>query len=178
MKLSKSIKIFIFILIPCFANAQTTIESNKLHKQTDLPYQDKENNEMGSMSKVDELVFLAKSKLGNVYEPTKAGPDNFDCSGFVYYLFTTIGVSIPRTSIGQSEIGKKLTREELKKGDMLFFDTYQRNHINHSGVYLGDGKFIHSSSGKAYGVIISDLDKGFYLDKFRWGIRKIENEVK
>ncbi len=178
MKLNKSIKILILMLLTCFANAQTTITVIKLHEQTDLPYQGKENNETGNMSKVDELILLAKSKLGSSYEPTKAGPDHFDCSGFVYYLFTTIGISIPRTSIGQSESGKKLTREELEKGDVLFFDTFQRNHINHSGVYLGDGKFIHSTSGKAYGVIISDLDKGFYLDKFRWGIRIIENGTK
>lgn len=156
MKSNKSIKIFILILLTYFANAQTTVMVNK----------------------TDKLISLAKSKLGSSYEPTKAGPDHFDCSGFVYYVFTNIGISIPRTSIDQSESGKKLTREELEKGDILFFDTYERNHVNHSGIYLGDGKFIHSSSGKAYGVIISDLDKGFYLDKFRWGVRKIENESK
>ncbi|MBN2722067.1 MAG: C40 family peptidase [Campylobacterales bacterium] len=176
MKLNRFFKIF--ILMTCFANAETIIESNKLHEQINLPCQVKESNATDSMSKVDKLISLAKSKLGSSYEPTKAGPDSFDCSGFVYYLFTANGISIPRESIDQSQSGKKLTREELQKGDILFFDTYERNHINHSGVYLGDGKFIHSSSGKAYGVIISDLDKGFYLDKFRWGVRKIEGEAK
>ncbi|MDD5406585.1 MAG: C40 family peptidase [Sulfurovaceae bacterium] len=178
MRSNKSIKIFILMLLTCFVNAETTIESNELNEQNDLSYQPKENNATDNMSKVDKLILLAKSKLGSSYEPTKAGPDHFDCSGFVYYIFTTIGISIPRTSIDQSESGKKLSREELEKGDILFFDTYERNHVNHSGVYLGDGKFIHASSGKAYGVIISDLDKGFYLDKFRWGIRKIEDESK
>ena len=110
--------------------------------------------------------------------PAKAGPDHFDCSGFVYYLFKNNNISIPRSSRAQSKSGKKLTRKELKKGDILFFDTAHRKHVNHSGVYLGDGKFIHSSSGKAYGVTISDLDKGFYPDKFRWGVRKIENDQK
>jgi len=74
----------------------------------------------------------------------------------------------------QSETGEKLTRDQIQKGDILFFDTHARGHINHSGIYLGDGKFIHSSSGKAYAVTISTFDKGFYLDKFRWGIRKIK----
>jgi cell wall-associated NlpC family hydrolase len=112
--------------------------------------------------------------LGNSYEPEKAGPDHFDCSGFVYYIFKSNEISIPRSSLEQSKIGNKLSRDELEKGDILFFDTHDRGHVNHSGIYLGDGKFIHSSSGKAYSVTISDLDKGFYLDKFRWGIRKIE----
>jgi len=141
-----------------------------------LSHQDKETNVTVTESKTDKLISLAKSKLGNSYEPAKAGPDHFDCSGFVYYLFKTNDISIPRSSLTQSKSGKKLTREELKKGDILFFDTAHRNHVNHSGVYLGDGKFIHSSSGKAYGVTISDLDKGFYPDKFRWGIRKIESK--
>ncbi len=137
-----------------------------------------EHNETDKLSRVDKLLSLAKSKLGDSYMPAQAGPDHFDCSGFVYYLFKTNNISIPRTSLNQSKSGKKLTREEIKKGDILFFDTHHRNHVNHSGVYLGDGKFIHSSSGKAYGVTISELDKGFYLDKFRWGVRKIKSDVK
>ena len=126
-----------------------------------------------SFSKIDKLIMLAKSKLGNSYAPAKAGPDHFDCSGFVYFLYKSNGINIPRTSLAQSKSGKKLARKQLQKGDILFFDTHHRNHVNHSGIYLGKGKFIHSSSGKAYGVTISELDKGFYLDKFRWGVRKI-----
>ena len=141
-------------------------------------HQEKESDETGTESKIDKLISLAKSKLGDSYMPAKAGPDHFDCSGFVYYLFKTNDISIPRTSLNQSKSGKKLTRKELKRGDILLFDTAHRDHVNHSGVYLGEGKFIHSSSGKAYGVTISDLDKGFYLDKFRWGVRKIENDLK
>ena len=141
-------------------------------------HKNRKSNSTGTESKTDKLIALAKSKIGNSYEPAKAGPDHFDCSGFVYYLFKTNGIKIPRSSSPQSKSGKKLTREELKKGDILFFDTAHRNHVNHSGVYLGNGKFIHSSSGKAYGVTVSELDKGFYLDKFRWGVRKIDNNMK
>ena len=143
-----------------------------------LTHETNENNTTDTESKTDKLISLAKSKLGDSYKPAQAGPDHFDCSGFVYYLFKTNGINIPRSSLTQSKSGKKLKREGLKRGDILFFDTAHRNHVNHSGVYLGEGKFIHSSSGKAYGVTISNLDKGFYLDKFRWGIRKIENDLK
>lgn len=122
---------------------------------------------------IDKLISLAKSKLGDSYVYAASGPDHFDCSGFVYYVFKENGVAIPRASLQQSKAGKKLSRAVLKKGDILFFDTHERGHVNHSGIYLGEGKFIHSSSGKAYGVTISELDKGFYFDKFRWGIRKL-----
>ena len=122
---------------------------------------------------VDKLIHLAKSKLGDSYVYAAAGPDHFDCSGFVYYVFKENGIMLPRTSLQQSKDGEKLTRELLQKGDILSFDTHERGHVNHSGIYLGNGKFIHASSGKAYGVTISELDKGFYKDKFRWGIRRL-----
>jgi cell wall-associated NlpC family hydrolase len=127
----------------------------------------------GSNSKVEQMITLAKSKLGDSYEPAKAGPDHFDCSGFVYYVHKENGIKIPRSSLTQSKSGEKLTRKQIKRGDILFFDTHNRGHVNHSGIYLGEGKFIHSSSGKAYAVTISDLDKGFYKEKFLWGVRKI-----
>jgi cell wall-associated NlpC family hydrolase len=133
-----------------------------------------ENNSTASHTKVEKLIALAESKMGDSYEPAKAGPDHFDCSGFVYYVFKNNGIAIPRTSLLQSQSGEKVNRSDLKRGDILSFDTHNRKHINHSGIYLGKGKFIHSSSGKAYGVTISDLDKGFYKDKFRWGVRKME----
>ena len=121
----------------------------------------------------ERIIALAKSKMGDSYEPAKAGPDHFDCSGFVYYVFKQNGITIPRSSLPQSQSGEKIPREKLIPGDMVFFDTHERKHVNHSGIYLGEGKFIHSSSGKAYGVTISDIDKGFYKDKFRWGVRKV-----
>ena len=127
---------------------------------------------------VDKLLTLARSKLGDSYLYAAKGPDHFDCSGFVYYLFKENGITIPRSSLPQSKAGEKIMRQQLQKGDILFFDTHVRGHVNHSGVYLGNGKFIHSSSGKAYGVTVSNLDKGFYLDKFRWGIRKIDAKAK
>ena len=123
---------------------------------------------------IEKLIEHAKSKIGAAYVYAKAGPDNFDCSGFVYYLFKNIHHPIPRTSKAQSQSGDKLCRNLIKRGDILFFDTSKKGYINHSGVYLGDGKFIHASSGKVYGVTISKLDSGFYKDKFYWGIRKIK----
>ena len=125
-------------------------------------------------SSIEKIISTAKSKLGSPYHPAHAGPDSFDCSGFVYYVFTTNGIKIPRTSRGQSLISKRLRRDELKRGDIVVFDTAHRGHINHSGIYLGDGKFIHATSGRAYSVTISNLDKGFYKDKFRWGVRVVQ----
>ncbi|MEA3417965.1 MAG: C40 family peptidase [Campylobacterota bacterium] len=155
-------------------SGQIKLISKNMSDQDSNTDQSSENNSTLPTSSADKLITLAKSKLGNSYAPTKAGPDHFDCSGFVYYLFKSNDIAIPRSSLEQSKAGKYLKREEIKRGDILFFDTANRHHVNHSGVYLGEGKFIHSSSGKAYAVTISELDKGFYKDKFLWGIRKLD----
>jgi cell wall-associated NlpC family hydrolase len=58
---------------------------------------------------------------------------------------------------------------QLAPGDLLFFDTSGRGRVNHCGIYLGGGKFIHASSGRVYSVTISDLTRGFYRRTFCWG---------
>jgi len=122
------------------------------------------------------VISTAKSKLGSPYSYGKAGEDSFDCSGFVYYVYLKNGYHIPRTSKAQSQMSEKkiFDKNKLKPGDILFFDTSDKGHVNHSGIYLGNMKFIHASSGKAYSVTISRLDRGFYKDRFLWGIRVIK----
>ncbi|KAB7887772.1 C40 family peptidase [Poseidonibacter ostreae] len=161
----KILKLFILLLVTTstlymYLSAQSSIAI----KET------KEANSPIITNSSDTLISLAKSKLGSPYVYAKTGPDSFDCSGFVYYVFNENNMSLPRTSINQSKIGPKITRAEIKKGDLVFFDTSLKGHVNHSGIYLGEGKFIHASSGKANGVTISDID-GWYKDKFKWGIK-------
>ncbi|MBU1669443.1 C40 family peptidase [bacterium] len=124
----------------------------------------------------NSIIQEAKKYLGKPYQDGAIGPDSFDCSGFVYGVHKNLGISIPRTSLDQSNItGQKLTKEALKVGDLVFFDTSLKGHVNHSGIYLGNDKFIHASSGKAYSVTISDMN-GWYKDKFRWGKHINENK--
>ena len=124
----------------------------------------------------DAIVSLAKSNLGKPYVYGKTGPESFDCSGFVYAMHKQLSLNIPRTSLAQSEVkGSKLPRNLLQAGDLLFFDTSGKGQVNHSAIYLGNGKFIHASSGKAHAVTISNLD-GWYKDKFKWGKRLNANQ--
>jgi cell wall-associated NlpC family hydrolase len=70
-----------------------------------------------------------------------------DCSGFVKELFKEAGVSLPRTAAEQLNVGKPITRlEHLQKGDRLYFWDSKRNMVGHTGIYLGEGWFVHSSS--------------------------------
>ena len=124
-----------------------------------------------SVSSSNPFVVEAYKHLGKGYKYGATGPKNFDCSGFVYAVHRNLGVAIPRTSLNQSKIeGRKIAKNSLKVGDLVFFDTSLKGHVNHSGIYLGQGKFIHASSGKAFSVTISDIN-AWYKDKFKWGKR-------
>ena len=117
------------------------------------------------------IVLEAYRQLGKPYRYGAVGPHSFDCSGFVYAVHKKLGIMLPRTSLAQSKIvGRKIFRNHLRVGDLVFFDTASRGHVNHVGIYLGNGKFIHASSGKAFSVTISDIN-AWYKDKFKWGKR-------
>ncbi|MDD3591363.1 MAG: LysM peptidoglycan-binding domain-containing protein [Sulfurovum sp.] len=115
-----------------------------------------------------EVIKVAKTKLGNRYVWGATGKqDTFDCSGFTKYCYKKNGIDIPRTSIMQSKYGKFVKRSELKKGDLIFFDTSRgrKGYVNHVGIYMGDNKFIHASSAKKK-VVITSLDKTFYSQRY------------
>jgi len=120
----------------------------------------------------NEIIKKAKELLGKRYVWGATGPQQFDCSGFTSYVYKKIGIKIPRVSIKQGKVGKKVRRNKLRKGDLVFFDTSRRRrgYINHVGIYIGNHKFIHASSSKRK-VIISSLDKKFYKARFKWGRR-------
>ena len=69
-----------------------------------------------------------------------------DCSGFVKQLYGAIGLELPRTAAEQVNVGLQVQRlEQLQKGDRLYFWDYKRNCVGHTGIYLGNGYFVHSS---------------------------------
>ena len=105
------------------------------------------NTEAASSVDKNELVATAKDLIGIKYRgggTTKAG---FDCSGFVSYVYKDLGVSLPRTSSGMYASGSKVNKSDLASGDLVFFNTSSKG-VSHVGIYIGDGKFIHSSSSK------------------------------
>jgi len=118
------------------------------------------------------IIREAKEHLGKRYLWGAIGPKRFDCSGFTSYVYRKMGIKIPRVSKNQGKVGLKVARKELRKGDLVFFDTSRRRrgYINHVGIYIGNHKFIHASSSRRR-VIISNLDKKFYKARFKWGRR-------
>jgi N-acetylmuramoyl-L-alanine amidase len=85
-------------------------------------------------------------------------------------------IKVDRSSDDQALNGKKISKSELKPGDMVFFDTNGgHNAIEHAGIYIGDGNFIHASSGSAHKVTISNLNEGFYEKSYMWARRVIND---
>jgi cell wall-associated NlpC family hydrolase len=119
--------------------------------------------------KCKKILAAAKKKLGKRYVWGASGTKNtYDCSSFTKYVYKKNGIAIPRTSINQSKYGKYVKRKDLKKGDLIFFDTSKRRkgYVNHVGIYLGDNKFIHASSAKKK-VVITSLNKNFYSKRYK-----------
>ena len=114
------------------------------------------------------IVEFAKTQIGKPYVYGATGSSSFDCSSFVQYVFKkTLGITIPRVSAEQSIFKPKL-HNNIKKGDLLFFETLEKGRISHVGMYIGNRQFIHASS-KAHKVTISEFS-GFYEEKFRWAV--------
>jgi N-acetylmuramoyl-L-alanine amidase len=118
-------------------------------------------------SKGQQLVAYAKKYIGVGYVYGGESPSGFDCSGFVKYVYNKLGISIERVAASQATQGRKVSKSELKPGDLVFFDTNGgHDYINHVGMYIGGGQFIQASSGSAYSVTISDLTGGFYAERY------------
>ena len=126
----------------------------------------------------DEIEWNAKELLGRKYVWGATGPINYDCSGFTRKIFEDVGVHLPRVSREQAKFGKKIHFSELKKGDLVFFQTNRRRPglVTHVGIYLGDGDFIHASSCAKKIVICNFKKDKFYKKKFLWARRVLSQK--
>ena len=121
-------------------------------------------------SKAARVISEAKEWRGYPYRFGADGLQDraFDCSSFTRYVFRKVGVYLPRTSRAQARVGKRISRtSSLKAGDLLFFDASsrrgRRGQVDHVGIYIGGGKFIHTYR-RGIGVTISTLSGSWRSD--------------
>ena len=121
------------------------------------------------------LITEAQKYLGIPYLWGGTTPAGFDCSGFTYYVFKNkAGITLPRNSAVQSKYGTYVSKSNLKAGDLVFFLDYETmDGIGHCGIYIGNGEFIHASSGSGYCVKISNLLTGSYNTRYATARRLI-----
>ena len=112
--------------------------------------------------------------LGTPYVWGGTTAAGFDCSGFILYLLKKFNVDdLPRTSQSQAKVGTPVAKDNLRPGDLVFFNTIGTG-ISHAGIYLGDNEFAHSSSSK--GVRISKLSDSYYKDRYVTARRVVDEK--
>ncbi|MFV5693878.1 C40 family peptidase [Flavobacterium sp. LB3P122] len=133
-----------------------------------IPSKNTEVNTERTRHLIAQLIHSASENLGVKYKSggiTKAG---FDCSGLLYFVFNSYKIQLPHSSLEQSKLGLIIDRDNIKKGDLIFFKTNRKSQINHVGMVIDisddNVKFIHSSTSR--GVIISSTKEPYYQSSF------------
>lgn len=91
-----------------------------------------------------DVIDLAYEQIGKPYKYASVGPESFDCSGLIQYIFKEKGINLPRTSKSQSMYGKTVCYSELKPGDLVFSSTDGSGKVSHVGIYIGNDEMIHA----------------------------------
>ena len=128
------------------------------------------------VDKTETLINNAMQLIGVRYRWGGNTPQSgLDCSGFVRYVFNdTFGFLLPRKSAQMSKVGLEIGKEELRPGDLVFFNT-MRHAFSHVGIYVGDNKFIHAPSrGKS--IRVDDMTKVYWEKRYN-GARRVENST-
>ena len=143
-----------------------TIKPDSLHKNISTNGRD-----------IDSLIDFAQSLTGTPYKYASTDPnEGFDCSGFITHVFNHFGISVPRSSKDFEFVGTEIPLLDSRRGDLILFtgtDSTERI-IGHMGIIVANDsshiKFIHSSSGKAMGVVTTELNK-YYEGRYVKTIR-------
>jgi cell wall-associated NlpC family hydrolase len=105
----------------------------------------------------NDIIQTSVTFMGKPYRSGAKGPDAFDCSGFVYYVFRQSQVVLPVTAEGLLKIGYQISREGVRPGDLVFFKIKKDLHL---GIMINSREFIHAS--KSRGVTVDDVDSSYW----------------
>lgn len=122
-----------------------------------------------------DLILKGLELVGINYRRGGTNPDTgLDCSGFVQLVYReAVGLVLPRTAREQSQVGDVVDKNELKPGDLVFFNTMRRA-FSHVGIYLGDNRFLHAPRTGAE-VRVEDMRQSYWVKRFDGGRRVVEH---
>ncbi len=123
----------------------------------------------------EEVVEFALDYVGCRYVRGGQGPNKFDCSGFVYYVYKNFGYNLEPGARNQwSLLDEQISKDDLLPGDLVFFSRNGRSGgIFHVGIYIGDGQFVHAANPRK-GLIVTDMDDDWYARRYLGAKRAIE----
>lgn len=121
-----------------------------------------------------DLILKGLELVGINYRRGGTDPDyGLDCSGFVQVVFKdALGLLLPRTAHEQSEVGNVIDKNELRAGDLVFFNTMRRA-FSHVGIYLGDNRFLHAPRSGAE-IRVDDMSQGYWIKRYNGARRVVE----
>jgi cell wall-associated NlpC family hydrolase len=158
-----------FLLIACLG---TMLPLHALQAET--------SKETADQGQISGLLAKAKTYLGRPYHYGGITPKGFDCSGFVRYVFGSMGIDLDRTSGSQAKQGDPIDLAHIQPGDLLFFSTRgMRKGISHVGIYLGEGQFIHASNWGGPGkrcVKMGELASSYFAERLV-AVRRIVTQL-
>jgi cell wall-associated NlpC family hydrolase len=112
-----------------------------------------------------DVADLAQDYVGSRYVWGGTSPAGFDCTGFVLFVYSHFGISLPHNEAGQLASGPQVGADELQPGDVLVFANTYRRGLSHVGIYLGEGQFVHAVDER-HGVTVSNLWDGYWSPRF------------
>ena len=163
ISLNKTLKIGDKLVIPSQGRKQIARAHLSKAKKTFIARKGKTSS--NKRNGVPGVVGTALAYQGVRYSYGGFSSRGFDCSGFVKYVYQRHGLNLPHNAAAQYRYGKPVNKGELKPGDLVFFRTGRSRGINHVGIYIGNGKFIHASSARGR-VRIDSLNEGYYKSHF------------
>lgn len=128
------------------------------------------SEEPDSLSIAEKIIAQAISYLGVPYVYGGIDENGFDCSGLAYRVFNDNGISLPRTVTAIGELGFPVSRDSLEPGDIMIF-----HNPTHTGIFIGDGEFIHCSSWQDRGVVITEITQSNYARRY-YSARRVLSE--
>ncbi|GAA3638573.1 C40 family peptidase [Lactobacillus hamsteri] len=117
------------------------------------------NTSSQAPDKVNGIVALAKSEIGKPYVWGAVGPDSFDCSGLVQYIYEKYGVNMPRTTYDQVKVGQTVSMDSLQPGDLLFWGSTTAPY--HVAIYIGNNQYVNSATPEQ-GTILQTISSYYY----------------
>ena len=124
----------------------------------------------------DQVAQLAVQYVGSPYRWGGTSPGGFDCTGFVKWVYSQFGVDLPHNEAGQLASGPQVGADDLKPGDVLVFANTYRAGLSHTGIYVGDGQFVHAMD-ESHGVIVSDLRNGYWAARLVGAARELDEDL-